>query len=205
MVIMHDSFIAALSNPNQPVPGGGAAAAYAGSVGLALLEKIVRLEMRRYPDGSEPWLWGDLLNQVSALSENLHRLRDEDGKSYLFFAETKASGKTEEEIAAALKQAIECPMKILEQVNKALSCVSVAAEQCKNHLLSDLQVVCELLGAAGRGAYHISMANLRPMTDPVSKADYQSRLNKLHARSCELIKRAEASIPGRGRNPIGET
>ena len=49
---MHDSFIAALSNPNQPVPGGGAAAAYAGSVGLALLEKIVRLEMRRYPDGS---------------------------------------------------------------------------------------------------------------------------------------------------------
>jgi formiminotetrahydrofolate cyclodeaminase len=112
VVIMNDSFISALSNPNQPVPGGGAAAAYAGSVGLALLEKIIRLEMRRHPDGSEPWLWKDLLNQVSALSENLYRLRDEDGKSYLFLAETKASGKTEEEIAAALKQAIECPMKI---------------------------------------------------------------------------------------------
>jgi formiminotetrahydrofolate cyclodeaminase len=196
---MHDSFIAALSNPNQPVPGGGAAAAYAGSVGLALLEKIIRLEMRRHQAVSESLLWKDLLSQVSALSESLHRLRDEDGESYLFLAETKASGKTEEEIGAALKQAIECPMKILEQTHKALRCVCVAAEQCKRHLLSDLQVVCELLGAAGRGAYHISMANLRPMTDPVSKADYQSRLTNLHARSCELIKRAEASILGSGR------
>jgi formiminotetrahydrofolate cyclodeaminase len=188
---MHDSFIAALSNPNQPIPGGGAAAAYAGSVGLALLEKIIRLEMRRHPGGSEPSFWGDLLSQVSALSESLHRLRDEDGKSYLFLAETRASGKTEKEIAAALKQAIECPIKILEQTHKGLSCISVVAEQCKRHLLSDLQVVCELLGAAGRGAYHISMANLRLMTDPVSKADYQIRLAKLHDRTCELIKEAE--------------
>jgi formiminotetrahydrofolate cyclodeaminase len=188
---MHDSFIAALSNPNQPIPGGGAAAAYAGSVGLALLEKIIRLEMRRHPGGSEPSLWGDLLSQVSALSESLHRLRDEDGKSYLFLAETRASGKTEKEIAAALKQAIECPIKTLEEANKGLSCISVVAEQCKRHLFSDLQVVCELLGAAGRGAYYISMANLRSITDPVSKADYQIRLAKLHARTCELIKEAE--------------
>lgn len=191
---MHDSFISALSNPNQPVPGGGAAAAYAGSVGLALLEKIVRLEMQRYPGGSEAWLWEDLLNQVSALSESLERLRDEDGNSYLFLAKTKASGKSEKEIVAALKQAIECPIKILKQAHKGLSCVSVVAERCKRHLFSDLQVVCELLGAAGRGAYHISMANLRSITDPVSKANYQGRLTQLHSRTFKLIKRVEASI-----------
>jgi formiminotetrahydrofolate cyclodeaminase len=191
---MHHSFITALSNPNQPVPGGGAAAAYAGSVGLALLEKIVRLEMRRYPDSSEPRFWEDVLNQVSALSESLDRLRDEDGNSYLFLAQTKATGKTEKEIAAALKQAIECPIKILEQAHKGLSCVSVVAEHCKRHLFSDLQVVCELLGAAGRGAYHISMANLRSITDPVSKADYQSRLTQLRDQTFKLIKRLEASI-----------
>jgi len=191
---MHDSFIEALSSSEQPVPGGGAAAAYAGSVGLALLEKIVRLEMRRYPIVSEPSLWGDLLDQVSTLSKILYQLRDEDGKSYMFLAETKASRKKEEEVAAALKQTIECPMKILEQTHKALSCVSVAAEHCKRHLLSDLQVVCELLRAAGQGAYHISIANLRLMADPISKADYRSRLTKLHARSRELIKLAQASI-----------
>jgi formiminotetrahydrofolate cyclodeaminase len=189
---MHDSFIEALSNPNQPVPGGGAAAAYAGTVGLALLEKIVRLEMHRHQAVSEHSFWKDLLSQVSALSKSLHRLRDEDGKSYLFLAETRASGKTEKEIAAALKQAIECPIKILEQTHKGLNRISVVAEQCKRHLLSDLQVVCELLGAAGRGAYYISMANLRSITDPVSKADYQIKLTNLHDRTCELIKEAES-------------
>ena len=190
-MIMHDSFITALSNPNQPVPGGGAASAYAGSVGLVLLEKIIRLEMRRYPGGSESLFWENLLKQVSSVSERLRQLRDEDGKSYLFLAETKASGKTEKEIAAALKQAIECPIKILEQAHKGLRCVSVVAEQCKRHLFSDLQVVCELLGAAGRGAYHISMANLRSIIDPVSKADYQIKLTELHAQTCKLIKEAE--------------
>lgn len=191
---MNDSFIAALSRPDQPVPGGGAAAAYAGSVGLALLEKIVRLEMRRYPIVSEPSLWEDLLEQVLSLSKILYRLRDEDGKSYMLLVETKASREKEEEVAAALVRTIECPMKILEQTHKALSCVSVAAEHCKRHLLSDLQVVCELLAAAGHGAYHICIANLRLMTDPISKADYQSRLTRLHDRSRELINLAKASI-----------
>ena len=111
---MNDSFIAALSRPEQPVPGGGAAAAYAGSVGLALLEKIVRLEMRRYPIVSEPSLWEDLLEQVLSLSKILYRLRDEDGKSYMLLVETKASREKEEEVAAALVRTIECPMKILD-------------------------------------------------------------------------------------------
>jgi methenyltetrahydrofolate cyclohydrolase len=191
---MHDFFMESLSNPDNPVPGGGAAAAYTGSVGLALFEKIVRLEMRRSPKVSDSWIWKDLLNQVSALSRSLYRLRDEDGKSYLFLAEAKALGKTGEEVQAALGQAIECPIKILEQTHKGISCIFVAAKQCKKHLLPDLQVVCELLGAAGQGAYHIALANLRPLTDPVSKARYHSRLAKLYARSRRLIKRIQALI-----------
>jgi formiminotetrahydrofolate cyclodeaminase len=191
---MNDSFIAALSSPDQPIPGGGAAAAYAGSIGLALLEKIVRLEMRRGPMISESSFWKDLLEQVSSLSKIFFRLCDEDGKSYMLLAETKASRKKESEVAAALVQTIECPMKILEQTHTALSHVSLVAEHCKRHLLSDLQVVCELLGAAGHGAYHICIANLRLMTDPISKADYQSRIARLHDRSRELINLAKASI-----------
>jgi hypothetical protein len=64
----------------------------------------------------------------------------------------------------------------------------------KKHLLSDLQVVCELLEAAGNGAYHICIENLRLMTDPIPKAEYQSRLTQLHDRSRELINLAKASI-----------
>ncbi|MFP5212779.1 MAG: cyclodeaminase/cyclohydrolase family protein, partial [Acidobacteriota bacterium] len=39
-------FLAVLSKPN-PTPAGGSAAAYAGAVAASLLEKIVRIEVRR--------------------------------------------------------------------------------------------------------------------------------------------------------------
>ncbi len=194
---MHNSFLSDLSNPAQPIPGGGAVAAYTGAVGLALLEKIVRIEMRRHQSVSEDHSWEELLAQISALSKNLYRLRDEDGKSYMRLAEAKASGRGEVEVSDALQQAMACPMKIMEQAHNALSCVLQASEHCKKHLLSDLQVVSELFGAAGRGAYHIAQANLPLMTDPTLKADYQSRLSGLNDRCCEALKLLETLIPKR--------
>jgi len=191
---MHNSFLSDLSNPEQPIPGGGAVAAYTGAVGLALLEKIVRIEMQRSQSVSSDHSWEVLLDQISVLSKNLYRLRDEDGKSYVRLAEVKASGRGEAEISAALQQAIDCPMKIMEQVDNALSCVSQASEHCKKHLLSDLQVVSEILAAAGRGAHHIAQANLLLMADPVLKADYQKKLAGLNDSRCEPLKLLETLI-----------
>jgi len=193
---MHDSFLSDLSNPERPVPGGGAAAAHAGAVALALLEKIIRVEMGRHQSISERSLWEELLDQISSLSKSLYRLRDEDGMSYMRLAETKTSGKKEAVILAALKEAIDCPMKIMEETHKALGHVAQTAQHCKKHLLSDLLVVCEVLGGANRGAGHIAQANLRLMADPIVKADYQNRLAGLDACGCEALKGAEASILG---------
>ena len=177
---MNNSFVKSLSNPDQPIPGGGAAAAYAGCVALALLEKIIRVEMRRHQNGPENSAWEDLLGYVLSTAKRLYQLRDEDGRSYMRLVETKTSGKEKEEITEALKQAIDCPMEIMKQVNQALNRVRQIAEHCKRHLLSDLQVVCELLGASGLGAYHIARANIRLIEDPTLKADYESRISRLH-------------------------
>jgi formiminotetrahydrofolate cyclodeaminase len=194
---MHESFLSSLSSGDQPIPGGGAAAAYAGIVGLALFEKIVRVELRRHQNDSGHILWKDLLARISASAETLYRLRDEDGKSYMRLAQAKASVEKTEEVASALEQAIECPMKIMEQSGSALIYVSTAAKHCKGHLLSDLQAVCELLGAAGRGAYHIARANLRLMADPAVKTDRENMLDSLFSRSREAQNEAEDSILGR--------
>ena len=177
---MHRSFIKSLSSPNQPVPGGGAAAAYAGSVALALFEKIIRVEMSRHQDGPETLAWKDLLCRVLSVAERLYQLRDEDGRSYLRLMETKTSGKAQEEVEDALKQAIDCPMEIMKQANEALGHVCQVAEHCREHLLSDLKVVCEILRAAGLGAYHIARANIRLIKDPILKADYENRIFRLH-------------------------
>jgi len=191
---MKQPFIKALADPAQPIPGGGAAAAYAGSVALALFKKIAQVEMRRYKGVSGAPPWDDLLNQVIALDEKLYRLRDEDGESYLRLAQAKKSGSGKAEVASALRQAIDCPIRIMEQAYQALGCVSQTAEHFKRHLLSDLQVVCELLGAAGRGAHHIARANLSLISDPNVKAEYQNRLDRLHGLGCDALKLTEASI-----------
>ena len=60
---MVDSFIDALAKP-KPVPGGGAAAAYGASVGLALLEKIVTHDDVILVKGSRAMKMEDIVSKL---------------------------------------------------------------------------------------------------------------------------------------------
>ena len=191
---MAESFLEALAK-QMPVPGGGAAAAYAGAVGLALLEKIVRVELQRQPTDSElQSFWHELLKQVSSLAETLIQLRDEDGRVYMRFAEAKTAGLSEKEIVAALEQAIESPLKIMETGHESLDRVFKVGERCKKHLVSDLLVVCDLLRAAFHGAYRIAQANLLVMPDSSRRGDYQGMLSRRRDRCREAFRQVERSL-----------
>jgi len=181
---MVDSFIDALARP-KPVPGGGAAAAHGACVGLALLEKIVKVELQRSRDSSEPE-WKNLLQEVKKSSSTLLQLRDEDGRAYVRFAQAKTFGKGKKEVLEALQQAIECPTRIMEEANEAVNFVARAGVHCKGHLLSDLLVVCELLRATISGAYRIAQANLSLMEESPKRSEYLDRLEQLLSGSMEL-------------------
>lgn len=181
---MLDSFIDALARP-KPVPGGGAAAAHGACVGLALLEKIVQVEIQRSRDYSGPE-WKNLLQEVKKSSTALLQLRDEDGKAYLRFAQAKTFGKGKTEVFKALEQAIECPINIMEEANEAINYVARAGMHCKDHLVSDLLVVCELLRATINGAHRIAQANLNLMESHLARSDYQNKLEQLLIGSREL-------------------
>ena len=194
---MAESFLEALAK-QMPVPGGGAAAAYAGVVGLALLEKIVRVELQRQPPDSElQSFWDELLKQVSSLAETLIQLRDEDGRVYMRFAAAKTSGLSEKDIVAALEQAIEAPLQTMEAGHESLDHLAQVGKRYKKHLLSDLLVVCELLRAAIRGAYRIAQANLLVMADSSRKTDYQKMLSRLRNRCHDSLQQIERSILAR--------
>lgn len=196
---MAGSFLVALSKP-EPTPGGGAAAAYGAFVGLALLEKIVRIEFERQQISSKvASLLESLLKRVSDSSRLLGQLRDDDGRAYLRFAQARSGEKGEGEIVAALEEAIESPIKIMEESHQGLNLASQAASLCKAHLLSDLLVVCELLEAAISGAYHIAQANMRLMASSSVKHDCEKRLSRIHDRSLESFKRVKDSILARQR------
>ena len=189
---MSDSFLEALAAP-RPIPGGGAAAAHGARVGLALLEKIVLVELKRDQITSD-YSWSDLLEEVKASSRALLQLRDEDGKAYMRFAKAKTFGKSDEDILEALKQAVESPMAIMKEAKRSLDLVARAGNHCKGHLLSDLLVVCELLRAAINGTHRITQANLGLMRAGSLRNSYLSEVNKLQSESRDLGKSVEGGI-----------
>lgn len=192
---MNDSFIEALAKP-QPVPGGGAAAAHGACVGLALLEKIVLVELRRNQTSSESQ-WQNLLEEVRTSASALLQLRDEDGRAYVRFAQAKTFGKSEGEVLAALQEAIDSPLRIMEKANKAFNLVVEVGRHCKAHLLSDLLVVGELLAATIRGTYRIAQANLGLMEASPKRKEYGDKLEQLVSGSRELHESVERVLVAR--------
>jgi formiminotetrahydrofolate cyclodeaminase len=189
---MLDSFIDALASP-EPVPGGGAAAAHGACVGLALLEKIIKVELQRTGEhsGAE---WKNLLQEVKKSATALVQLRDEDGRTYMRFAQAKTLGKDKIEILGSLQQTIECPIRIMEEANEAVNYVARAGMHCKDHLVSDLLVVCELLRATISGAHRIAQANLSLMETAPERNGYQDRLEQLLTGSRELYESVVSTL-----------
>ena len=194
---MSDSFLEALAAP-RPIPGGGAAAAHGARVGLALLEKIVLVELKRDQITSD-FSWSDLLEETRASSRTLLQLRDEDGRAYLRFAKAKTFGNSDEETFEALKGAIESPINIMKEAQIGLELVARAGKHCKGHLLSDLLVVCELLRAAVDGNHWIAQANLGVMGDSSLRNRYQDVLNQVQAESREFLGSVEGDILERAK------
>jgi formiminotetrahydrofolate cyclodeaminase len=192
-----ESFLASLAEPH-PNPGGGAASAYAATVALALLEKIVRLESRRHeaPIESGPG-WQALLDRVTRLADACTRLREEDGAAYLKWAEAKASIEPPEAVQDALREAICCPIAIAERIQEAFECVIEAGRSAGKHLLSDLLVVCEVLNGAGRGTLHIATANLRLVTDASGRMAYERQTARLQNLGNQSYNRATEELLNR--------
>ena len=166
---MDSSFLHALAQA-RPDPGGGAAAAHSAALGLALVEKVVRLERRRRTKDENPGIpWGDLLARVRLVAAALLRLQEEDVKAYIQLARARTQGDPDK-MAAALDEAVACPLRIMQQAQEGLALVAQGGAGCALHLVADLLVACELLSAAFRGAHHIARANL-PLMSQDSRRD----------------------------------
>jgi formiminotetrahydrofolate cyclodeaminase len=164
---MDSAFLQALAQA-RPDPGGGAAAAHSAALGLALLAKVVQLEHQRQTPENNPGLtWSDLLARVRLVAAALLRLQAEDVKAYSQLTRARTQGDPDK-MAAALDEAVACPLRIMQQAQEGLALMAQAGAGCALHLVADLLVACELLGAAFRGAHHIARANL-PLMDHSSR------------------------------------
>jgi formiminotetrahydrofolate cyclodeaminase len=194
---MRISFLEKLAQP-RPDPGGGAAAAYGAGLGLALLEKVVRLEAnRRHQQEDQRRDWQETLKRLRSISETMARLKDEDVQAYFNLSRARgaASGT---ELPAALQEAVRCPLQIIQQCREALVLMAWAGAHCRRHLVSDLQVGCEFLGAALLGANHIAGANLQLVQDPGERQALVGEISRACQPGRELWQRLKRELAARG-------
>jgi formiminotetrahydrofolate cyclodeaminase len=126
---------------------------------------VVQLEQRRQGPSRKPgFSWRDLLARVGAVSAALLRLQEEDVRAYFKLTQARA-GRDPRDLVAALEEAVACPLRIMQQAQEGLALMAQAGAGCALHLVADLLVAGELLGAAWRGAHHIARANL-PLMPP---------------------------------------
>jgi formiminotetrahydrofolate cyclodeaminase len=193
---MNSAFLQALAQA-RPDPGGGAAAAHSAALGVALLTKVAQLELQRPRPLRKPGLpWSDLLARAQLVSAALLRLQEEDVRAYFKLTQARTSSDPGE-MAAALEEAVACPLRIMQQAQDGLTLMAQAGAGCALHLVADLLVGCELLGAGWRGAHHIARANLPLMTQDSRRAVWDETLSHtLEAIEAEW-QRARGELMGR--------
>jgi formiminotetrahydrofolate cyclodeaminase len=197
---MDSAFLSALAQA-RPDPGGGAAAAHGAALGLALVEKVVRLERQRPGTALNSGVnWGGLLVRVGQVADALQRLQDEDIQAYARLVQTRDQSDPEA-FAAALEEAVACPLRIMQQAQEGLALAAQAGSGCRPHLLADLLVACELLAAAFRGAYHIARANLPRMRQEARRAVWTEDLSHTLTTLEAELQLVRGEIQGRSACP----
>lgn len=198
---MSASFLEELARA-QPNPGGGAAAAYGATLALALLMKVLKLELKRPKNETATRLfWEKRLGQVRRLQEELEHLREADVQAYLNLARAQRQGDLD--LASALEEAIDCPQRIMASVVRGLREVAETGERCQKHLISDLHVACEFLGAAFHGAYHIAAANLPLITSLEVRQNHAGNLDGLADQGGLTLRAVRQLLAARISSPGG--
>ena len=190
-----DSFLQELAQA-RPDPGGGSAAAFGARLGLALLEKVVKLESgrQRKSQPKSALTWKEALPRVQKLAEDLANLQQDDIKAYSRLAAAMSSA---EDLPAAVQQAVEPPRQIIIQAGKSLELLAWVGGHCKAHLVSDLLVSCEFLGAALLGAYHIASANLPLLDSEDARRGLRKDLCQAYQKSEDLYHMVKAALVAR--------
>ena len=185
---------------NEPLPGGGSAAAVAGALGVSLLLMVAGLpKTRSGPDVPEEA--ADLAEasaRLRPLRNRLVELVDLDTQAYrsLIAALRLPKGSDEERTARtaavqeATRAATEVPLETMRECQQALAGSVVVARNAYNPAVSDAGVAIELLLAAVRGSALNVDANLAAVTDQHYCDRIRTERNQLAADSTADAERA---------------
>lgn len=158
---------------NEPVPGGGSAAALAGASGVSLLIMAAGLPKTRTGTPEEAADLSEAAARLRPIRDSLIALIDRDSDAYRAvmdaFRLPKATDADKQARAQAVQDAMrgatDVPLETMRACQQALRGAIVIARNAFMNAKSDVGTGIELLGAAARGSAMNIDANLGAIRD----------------------------------------
>ena len=181
------AFLNSLSS-KAPVPGGGGASALVGALSGALTHMVAALTAGKPKYAAVEEEMNELLVRSEMISMRFLTLMDEDATAFEPLAQAYRMPKdTDEEktektrvMEAALKSAVQPPIRIMEACAEAVSLIAICAEKGSVVAVSDAGVAASLIRAALEGASLNVFINTKAMQD-------RAYAEMLNARARELL------------------
>ena len=204
-----DQFISALSS-GAPTPGGGAAAAIAGSLGGALVAMVASLSEGRPKYADHQALLLEATASGQELADRLLNLADEDAAAFDGFGVAmRMPRETDEEkvartqaMHAAARAATEAPFKTVQACLEVAAIAEAMAGRSNKNASSDLEVAGLMAVAAARAAAANVYVNLPSMGDEAIAGELLVRtgaivdeVERLSSRTREIARSGEARPP----------
>ncbi len=171
----------------EPVPGGGSAAAAAGSIAASLVAMVARLSLDR--PKYEPYRATNerALETAEAARTKLLRLADDDARAYGGFSAARKMPRDTPELdevrnratEAAARDASEVPLAVARECARLLEVIATLAGRSNLNAASDLEVAGRLSAAAVHGAAANVMINLPSVADERYAGGTKVELNDL--------------------------
>jgi formiminotetrahydrofolate cyclodeaminase len=195
----------------EPVPGGGSAAAIAGSLGAALVAMVATLSEGRPKYAEHAVLHAQALAAARVLADRFLSLADEDAAAFAVYGSAlKMPRDTDQErearsaaIREAAKGASMAPFQTVEAcLQVAVLAESMAGRSNKN-ASSDLEVASLMAVAAARSGAANVYINLPSIGDPEMERDLFRRTEEL-ADAIDRLAAATREVVrgGHGRDPL---
>ncbi|MFH0826245.1 MAG: cyclodeaminase/cyclohydrolase family protein [Pseudomonadota bacterium] len=169
----------------DPVPAGGAAAAYTATLAMALAYKVVLFESnRKEPAPVVQATLPVIQKEIERLYQDLRRLVEEDAECYADFSKETWSGDGKKNNQAFLN-IMTCSGWVMEKAVAGLERIRQLSRISSSKLKPHLRVAVELLSASIAGTMCVARENISQIRSAEKRKSYQRQLEILYDQALE--------------------
>ncbi len=192
-----------------PTPGGGSAAAFAGSMAASLVSMVARLTVgkKKYADVEPRML--QIIDQAEALRLQLLKTMQQDSAAFeAWMAANKLPKDTEEQVSVrsaevekAVINAVEVPLNTMSQTLDAMKLAFEVAEKGNINAISDAGSAGELANAGITAAGYNVRINCPGLEDASLARNYIARASQIETEAASILGSLRNVLITRGNFP----